>query len=170
FGCRDDPVPDDVREIRWAEEVVDQLRALIVAERLEEHGGGVDASAGPARAGVEQLGTSEADEQDRRAARLGDVLDQVEKRRLGPVKVVEDCDERLPAREGFESDAGVARLDPGFAKRREGDAFAVGKTTAADDRGVEPARKFAHEPRLAYAGRAQDGEQVARLVRNGVGE
>ena len=46
---------------------------------------------------VEQLGPREADEQDRGVARpVGEVLDEIEERRLAPVDVVEDDHERLP--------------------------------------------------------------------------
>ena len=48
---------------------------------------------------VEQLRPGHAEQQDRRVARqVGDVLDQVEERRLAPVDVVEDDDERAARR------------------------------------------------------------------------
>ena len=67
-------------------------------ERLEQHGRRVQLAAAPARPPVEQLGPRHAEQQDRRVARqVGDVLDQVEERRLPPVEVVEH-DRRAAAR------------------------------------------------------------------------
>ena len=65
-------------------------------ERLERDRGGAQAAAAPAGPHVEQLGPGEADDQERRVAdALGEVLDQLEQRLLGPVDVLEDEDERL---------------------------------------------------------------------------
>ena len=59
---------------------------------------------------VEQLRPREAEQQDRRAAReVGDVVDQVEERRLAPVDVVEDDDERPLAGGVLEQRADRAR-------------------------------------------------------------
>ena len=44
---------------------------------------------------VEQLGTREADDQERRPHEVGQMLDEVEQRRLRPVDVLEEEDERL---------------------------------------------------------------------------
>ena len=67
-------------------------------ERLEEDRGRVVLAAAPGVAGVEELRSGHADDEERRVAHpVGDVLDQVEERRLGPVDVVEDDDERLLA-------------------------------------------------------------------------
>ena len=75
---------------------VDQLLAVVAAERLELDRGRANAAAAPARPDVEQLGPREADDQERRVAHpLGDVLDQLEQRLLGPVDVLEDEHERL---------------------------------------------------------------------------
>ena len=52
---------------------------------------GVRSAASPRRALVEELRASETDEAERRVARpVGQVLDQVEERRLGPVDVLDD--------------------------------------------------------------------------------
>ena len=57
---------------------------------------GADAPAAPARPHVEQLRPREAEDQQRRVLdALGEVLDQLEQRLLGPVDVLEDEDERL---------------------------------------------------------------------------
>ena len=70
----------------------------LLRQRLER-----DRRAAPARALVEQVGSREAEKQDRCvAAPAGDVLEQVEERRLGPVDVLEADDERALARERLE--------------------------------------------------------------------
>ena len=71
-------------------------RISLVGQRLEQNRGGVELSACPPGAHIEELRAGEADEQDRRVARpVGDVLDEIEERGLAPVDVVEDDDERL---------------------------------------------------------------------------
>ena len=75
------------------------------------------------RALVQQLRPRETEEQQRRVTRERcDALDQIEERRLGPVDVVEDYDERPPPRERLEQAArgpcdlvraaGGGRLEP----------------------------------------------------------
>ena len=55
-------------------------------------------AAAPARTLVEELGAGDADEQDRRVVRpLRQMLDEVEKRRLGPLQVIEQDDQRPSA-------------------------------------------------------------------------
>ena len=87
-----DPAAERVVDRR---EVLEQLVGLVRRERLEQHRGRVRLSARPGRAALEELGPRHAEEQERRvAAEVGDVLDQVEERRLAPVDVIEDDDER----------------------------------------------------------------------------
>ena len=51
--------------------------------------------AAPGRPQLQQLGPGDAEQEDRRVAReVGDVLDEVEERRLGPLEVVDDDDLR----------------------------------------------------------------------------
>ena len=95
----EDPCAGVLGELGLAEEVAHQELAFASGERLEEHRGRVHLAAAPCRPRVEELGSGEADEQDRRVARpVRDVVDEVEEGRLGPVHVVEDDDERLLAR------------------------------------------------------------------------
>ena len=57
---------------------------------------------------VEQLGPRDAEEEDRRAAReIGDVLDEVEERRLGPLEVVEHDDLRPLGAHALRGDGGT---------------------------------------------------------------
>ena len=85
------------------EQVGDELPAVAVAERLEQQGVDVEPAAAPAGTGIHELGPRKPDEQDRRVAReVGEVFDQPEERRLGPLQVVEDDHERPALRERLE--------------------------------------------------------------------
>ncbi len=62
----------------------------LLGQRLEQHGGRVQLAAAPRRPKLEQLRSRAAQHEQRRIARpVGDVLDQIEERRLGPLQVVE---------------------------------------------------------------------------------
>ena len=125
-----DPVADGLVELRAAEEVGDELHGFTVAQPFEEHRGGVELPAAPARPLVEELGTREADEQDRRfASPVGQMLDEVEERGLGPLQVVEEDDER--AGPAFRLEETADR--PGRFVRRSGILSEV-------DRGGDPLR------------------------------
>ena len=78
-----------------AQQLLDELRALLVRQRLELDRGRTHATSAPARTCVEQLWPGQAEDEHRRAHPVGDVLDQIEQRRLGPVDVLEEEDERL---------------------------------------------------------------------------
>ena len=84
-----------------------------VGERLEEDRRRVVLAAAPRGPHVVELRPRHADEQDRRVPRpLGDVLDEVEERRLAPVDVVED-DARAAARgRATRAAAGPPRSSP----------------------------------------------------------
>src|SRR5581483_4111927 len=96
---------DDLLELRLvalACEVADEQAALLVAQDRQRDG----VEAGPAGPRLEQVRPDEAAEEDRRrAAPAGEVLEQVEERRLGPVDVVEEDHQRLPLRERLEQAA-----------------------------------------------------------------
>ena len=61
---------------------------------VEQERRGVQPAAGPLRPGVEEVGPREREHEDRAARELGDVLDQVEERRRGPVQVLQHEDDR----------------------------------------------------------------------------
>ena len=87
-------------------------------QRLEQHGRRVELAAAPRRASVEQLGSSHAEKQDRDSSRpVGEVLDEVEERRLSPVDVVEHHDERTPRRESLEEARGSRESSPRRRRR-----------------------------------------------------
>jgi hypothetical protein len=115
FADLDRPLPRPFRE-RAAGEVVDQLDALGLRERLEQDRGRVQLPASPAGAHVEQVRPGEADQQDRDVPRpVGQVLDEVEEDRLSPVDVVEDKHDGLPPCRRLEQRPHrcEAGLDPG---------------------------------------------------------
>src|SRR5688572_14411698 len=99
-----------------ADDVVDDLRALLARKRLQ-----LDELAGlvrPLRPEVEKVGTCGAEYEERHARyRRGQVFDQIEKRRLGPVDVLERHDQRLSYRLGLEE---LARCPEDFLEGEGG--------------------------------------------------
>ena len=84
------------RELVIGEQRVEELLALFRSERLELDRGRAQSPSTPAGPDVEQLRPREADDQQRCVLdALGEVLDQLEQRILGPVDVLEDEDQRL---------------------------------------------------------------------------
>ena len=82
------------------EQRIQKLLALLRGERLQLDRGRAQSPSTPAGADVEQLRPREADDQQRCVLdALGEVLDQLEQRILGPVDVFEDEDQRLRVRE-----------------------------------------------------------------------
>src|SRR5262245_60298397 len=80
-------------------ELREQPLRLARVERLEQNGGRVPLAATPRRPTLQQLRPRQAQQQDGRITReVGEVLDEIEQRLLGPVQVVEDADERLRLR------------------------------------------------------------------------
>jgi hypothetical protein len=102
LGALADAVASSRREVRVGEEGVEERGRVQLAQRLELD----NARAGPVRACVEELGPGGAHDNDRRPCEPDEVLDEVEERRLGPVDVVDDRDERPVARQSLEEDAG----------------------------------------------------------------
>ena len=100
LGRIGDPSMDVVGELRSAEEVLRSARRT----RRRSSGSSrteVALNLPPPQLGpvVEELGSREANEQNRRVPRpVGDVLDEIEECRLAPLEVVEDDDERPLAR------------------------------------------------------------------------
>ena len=81
------------------DELLDEQLALVRRERLQLDRGRAHAPSAPPRPRVEQLGPGEAEDEKRRADPVREVLDQVEKRLLGPVDVLEEENERLDVAE-----------------------------------------------------------------------
>ena len=144
-----DPLHRRRRASPPAEEVRDQLVAILAAERLEEDDVAFGLPAAPVRACVEQLGPRHADEQDRRVARpLGDVLDEVEEAPAPP----SGCRRRRrPAagwREHLEEPADRPKVSPAQRlRRRQPDE--LGDPLDDEDRRRRPA-----EERASFARRS----------------
>src|SRR5919106_2090073 len=83
------------RTCKLDDELVDQQLALLGGQRLELDRGRPDTASAPPRSRVEQLRSRETQDQERRAHPVGEVLDEIEQRFLGPVDVLEEEDERL---------------------------------------------------------------------------
>ena len=137
-----------------AEQVRDQSPAVAVVERLEQHRHGLDLAAGPGGMAVEELGPRRAEQQDRRVARLlGQVLDERQERRLGPLQVVEDDHERAALRDPLEELA-----------HRPGGHLAGAGAAAAETERVED--QLADQVGLVLAGK-ELGDRSARRLRAG---
>ena len=78
-----------------AQQLLDELRALLLGEGLQLDRRRAHAAAAPAGPRVEELGPGQAEDEHRCAHAVRDVLDQVEERRLRPVDVLEEQDQRL---------------------------------------------------------------------------
>ena len=134
------------------DERVHELGALLRRQRLEQERRRVQLAAAPARPNVEQLGARDAEQEDRRIAReVGDVLDEVDEDRLGPLQVVDNHDLRALRRPRLEQPPkGELRLrrrpaddrirldadrDQDLDERPVGDPLAVGEAATAQDVG-----------------------------------
>ena len=103
---------------------------------------------------VEELGPRRAEQQDRRVARLlGQVLDERQERRLGPLQVVEDDHERAALRDPLEELA-----------HRPGGHLAGAGAAAAETERVED--QLADQVGLVLAGQ-ELGDRSARRLRGG---
>ena len=170
-------------ERRVRDEALDELRALVRAERLEQERRRVQLAAAPAGPHVEELGARDAEEEDRRVAReVGDVLDEVDEDRLRPLEVVDDDDLRPLGRPCLEQPAerelrlGRRRADHGVRldadrdqdldERPVRDPLAVREAAAAQDVGrvADALEEVRDEARLADPGRAEQREEPARAV------
>jgi hypothetical protein len=101
---------DDGAEHRLAvgQQGRDERVRVLDAERVEQELGRRASTTAPARPAVEQLVAGEADDHERGANPLGEVLDGVEHAVVGPVDVLERDHERTPRRD---------RLDPAPQRR-----------------------------------------------------
>ena len=96
-------LPPRVRvELRTADRG-EELLGGVGRERAQADGCCVQHAAAPARPALEQLGSTDAQEHDRRVVgSVGDVLDQVEECRMGPVKILQHDYDRSLSRKRFE--------------------------------------------------------------------
>jgi hypothetical protein len=134
LGGLQDPGSRVLGDLRATEQVVYEVGHLVPGEGLQQDLGGVQLPAAPVRTELQQLGSRDTQEQERRITRpVREVLDQIEEVRLRPVDVVEHAHERTLVREVFEelADAPLAvlcgdRLAPRQQSRDERhDAIAI---------------------------------------------
>ena len=112
------PVERLLRERTWSlagracelvEELLHELGALLLRERLELDRRRAHAASPPPGTGVEELGSREADDQKRSTNPVRQMLDEVEERRLRPVDVLEEEDEGLDLRDPLHHLTGAPR-------------------------------------------------------------
>ena len=95
FGRIDDSPANPLVDGNGSHQIGDELLALRLAERLEQHCRRVQLASTPSRADVEQFCTRNAEQKNRCiAAPVGDVLDQIKERRLRPVQVIKHQNKR----------------------------------------------------------------------------
>ena len=76
------------------EQMAHELASGIGGQRPEQQAGEAPPSASPGRLAIGELRPCRADEEERPADTLGNLLEEREQRRIGPVDVVDDRDER----------------------------------------------------------------------------
>ncbi len=170
-----------------SEEVLDELVRFLVRERLER-----DRLPGPGGSCVAEVRSREAEEEHRRISRpVGDVLDQIEQRRLRPVDVFEDEGQRMlarpllqplshrprdvlrpPGRERIRPRVFRVRMPIDLRERPVGDALAVRETPPDEHVCLSSERRgdLASKPRLADSRRSERRHEAARAIREGAGE
>ena len=170
-------------ERRVGVETAHEVGALLGSQGLEQQRRRIHLPAAPARPNVEQLGTRDAEQEDRRIAReVGDVLHEIDEDRLGPLQVVDDDDLRASGGTCLEQPPeGELRLrrraadhrlrldadrDQDLDERPVGDPLAVREAAAAQDVGLVAyaLEEVGDEARLADPGRAEEREELARAV------
>ena len=105
LGATRDVIPNLREALRLAEQLGDQAVAGGIVQWLEPHdrAGAGACAVPPFREPLEQLGAAGAEQDDRdRLGMAREVLDQLEQRCLGPVRIVEEHDEGALGGEGRE--------------------------------------------------------------------
>ena len=106
LGRTNDALPETRSHGEVADQSLDQVAGLGVAQRREGNEAGAGPGRRPGRARLEDIRPCEAEKQDRGASGEPEhVLEQVEQRRLGPVDVVDHDDERAGRGERLEEAA-----------------------------------------------------------------
>ncbi len=98
-----DPGDEGRVEVVGAHQGADQALAACLGQRRQQHRGGVEFAASPVPPLLQQFRAGQAQQHDEGVAGpVGDVLQQVEQGRLGPVHVVEPQDQRASGRQRLE--------------------------------------------------------------------
>ena len=150
LGRLRDALLDDGGQADRAEDVLDDARAVRVGQRCERDRRRVRPALHPAGVVVDEIRTGGRDHEDRGLRRRGNVRDELEHVRLGPVNVVEDDDDRPLAGDVLrELRRGPVRLldrehaAPQTHSDREpfGDVGRAGAQKRADSQLGDPARQ-----------------------------
>ncbi len=116
-----DPLAQCQVDRRPGAETFHQLAALLRRERLKKERRGVQLASAPVGTQVEELGAGNAkDEEGSAPGEVCDVLDEIEKDRLGPLQVVHHDHLRALGRTGLEQ---LAEPDARLLRRRAHDAL-----------------------------------------------
>ncbi len=137
-GCRRSARPPAARARRRAvvaEQRRHQLARVVGRERVEEELGGVAPPAAPARAPLEQLVARQAEQHQRRAHPLREVLDRVEHAVVGPVDVLEGQHQRPPL--GADASITERSAEKNASRIRSGSPASAGACSAGTSRPSE---------------------------------
>ena len=94
LGPRDDVAADLLRQVIDRQERRDEPPRVVRAQRRERDRRRIRGRASPRGPQLAKVGPCKAQQEERRARPLGQVLDEIEKSRLGPVHVLEDQHQR----------------------------------------------------------------------------
>ena len=148
------------RRDRWIQHARDQLVDVRGRERVEREHARVRVVVQPRGANVAQFGTREAEQHDRRSdAPACDVLEHVEQRRLGPVQVLEDEDERTRA-PALRRGGGAPRTPPRCARaapRRRAARHAFRSPAKPGPAGTSARSRFIAPPPATRPARSRRG-------------
>lgn len=131
-------------ELRAREQNAGQPYRFILGERLERDGHGATLPAGPAGALVQKLGTGEAEDENGGPDVVDDRIEQLEQRRLRPVDIVDDDQQRPRLGEPLEQPTerpgslsrGGTRTDPQEVREPVGHGLAVGRSGEEGAQGI----------------------------------
>ena len=102
LGALEDPLTHGSRQIRHREQQPDEPVRFDGGERVEADRGDVALAAAPTGTPLGQLRARRTQEECRPDHAVGELLQEIEQRLVGPVDVVDHRDQRRPAREGRE--------------------------------------------------------------------
>ena len=109
-----------------SEQERDEPRALLAAQRVERQRAEAPPPSAPVGTRAEQVGTRGAEEEDRPVEPLGELVEDVEHRRVGPVEVLDDGDDRgAPCHRGEQR---APRGDAARGRARAGRAMPSGSS------------------------------------------
>ena len=96
----EDPGSEIARHRPALDQEVEELSRLRRGQRLEQQTRVVPPSAAPPRSSSRELGARRAQEQCRPLTAIGEILEEIQQRRIGPVDVLDDHDDRTRQGEG----------------------------------------------------------------------